>query len=473
MINTMAKFNLNKYIGETTAYDKKESVEIKKPKSWLKSVSAFANTSGGLLIFGVDENNVVCGIDDFQKASEDISELIKTRLDPVPEVRLRIEKISAKTIILLEILHGDYAPYFYVGDSTQIAYIRIGNESVPATATDLRRLVINGLHQSFDSQITDYEFKDFAFSKLRSVYKQKTGNSMSDDDFVSFEVINSDGRLTNAGALLADEPPYRQSRIFCTRWNGIDKAGGSLDALDDSEFSGSLIALLQDGMAFFARNNRMQWKKLPTSRLELPDYPERAVFECLVNALIHRDYLVLGSEVHFDIFDDRLEIYSPGGMFDGSNIQDRDVTRVPSIRRNPLLADIFTRLNYMERKGSGFKKIQSACESEPNYLPTLAPEYYSTHSMFVATIRNMNYFVNQANEGINEGINEGLNEGLNGYGEQVLDLITKNPRITYTELSICLKVSEATILRYINHLKKSGYIVREGARKTGFWRVLK
>lgn len=74
----------------------------------------------------------------------------------------------------------------------------------------------------------------------------------------------------------------------------------------------------------------------------------------LINALAHRDYLVNGSEVHIDIYDDRMEIYSPGGMPDGSIIQDRDPLSVPSTRRNPVLADVFNRLGYMERKGSGF-----------------------------------------------------------------------------------------------------------------------
>lgn len=80
----------------------------------------------------------------------------------------------------------------------------------------------------------------------------------------------------------------------------------------------------------------------------MPEYVERSYHEALVNALAHRDYLVNGSEVHIDIYDDRMEIYSPGGMPDGSYIQERDPLTVPSTRRNPVLADIFNRLGYME-----------------------------------------------------------------------------------------------------------------------------
>ena len=124
-----------------------------------------------------------------------------------------------------------------------------------------------------------------------------------------------------------------------------------MDALDDAEYSGSVLSLIENGEAFIKRNARMMWRKTPNSREELPEYVERSYHEALVNALAHRDYLVYGSEVHIDIYDDRLEIYSPGGMPDGSMIQDRDPLTVPSTRRNPVLADVFNRLGYMERKG--------------------------------------------------------------------------------------------------------------------------
>ena len=86
-------------------------------------------------------------------------------------------------------------------------------------------------------------------------------------------------------------------------------------------------------------------------REENSDYPYKAVREVLVNALIHRDYQIIGTEVHVDIFDNRLEIVSPGGMMNGSRIQDLDLRHVPSIRRNEIVSDIFSRLHLMERRG--------------------------------------------------------------------------------------------------------------------------
>ena len=121
------------------------------------------------------------------------------------------------------------------------------------------------------------------------------------------------------------------------------------------------MCLLQNGIEFVKNNTKKRWKKTGTGRIEMPEYPEQAVHEALVNALIH-DYLINGSEVHIDIYDDRMEIYSPGGMPDGSLIQERDPLTVPSTRRNPVLADVLNRLGYMERKGSGLEKIISGYE---------------------------------------------------------------------------------------------------------------
>ena len=78
--------------------------------------------------------------------------------------------------------------------------------------------------------------------------------------------------------------------------------------MDSAEYTGSLIILLNEGVSFVKRNMKTLWKKTPDSRIEMPDYCERSVFEALVNALIHRDYLINGSEVHMDMFDDRLVI---------------------------------------------------------------------------------------------------------------------------------------------------------------------
>ncbi len=166
-----------------------------------------------------------------------------------------------------------------------------------------------------------------------------------------------------------------------------------MEALDDKEYSGSLLTLLQDGEKFVKNNTKKRWKKVPDGRMEMPDIPERAALECIVNGLIRRDYLELGSEVHIDIFDDRMEVYSPGGMLDGSFVQNLDTDHVPSRRRNPVIADVFSRINYMERRGSGFRKIKDDYRRAVNYRPELEPKFYSDTTSFWVTLYNLNYHV--------------------------------------------------------------------------------
>ncbi len=466
---------LEQLIGEATEYDKKVMLEVKKPKSWLKSVSAFANGVGGVLIFGIADDDSVVGIDDVKKAMEVISEQIKVKMDPTPEVLLKAHLVDGKEIVTLEVYRGEETPYYYVGEGNYTAYVRIGNESVMATATDLKRLVLRGKNRTYDSLVTDYSFDDYSFSKLKAAYYKKTKKSMEMKDFESFGIVDKNGMLTNAGALLADESPIYCSRLFCTRWNGIDKASGVIDALDDEEYTGSLILLLEEGMNFARRNSKKMWKKESDRRVEYPEYPERSIFEGLVNGLVHRDYLDMGSEVHIDIFDDHLEIYSPGGMYDGTLIQDRDIDNVPSKRRNPVVADIFSRLDYMERRGSGFKKIMQAYEVEPNYTEDKKPVFYSNATEFRVILKNLNFtdeVLNEKNEVLDEVLNEVLDSGRTEMEIKVIKAILFSPRIKQKELAEQVGTSVSTIQRTIKKLVKEGKIVRVNGKRDGYWKVL-
>ena len=442
--------DINKLIGEATEYDKKVSVEIKKPKSWCKSISAFANTLGGKLIFGISDDDEIVGLENPNIAAERIS-----------EIHLKFEQFEdGKVLIILDIFKGEETPYYYSGDGVLEAYVRIGNESVKATATELKRLVLRGRNTSYDSQVSTYKVEDFAFSKLRERYKKWTGNSFDEKDLISFGLANEHGFLTNAGALVADESPIRCSRLFCTRWNGLNKSGGTIDALDDVEYSGSVLSLIDDGEAFIKRNAKMMWRKTANSREEMPEYVERSYHEALVNAIAHRDYLINGSEVHIDIFDNRMEIYSPGGMPDGSIIQERDPLTVPSTRRNPVLADIFNRLGYMERKGSGFGKIISGYEFQVNYDISKKPSFRSDRYQFTVIMPNLNYNVHP------NGMN---NEITNLLDIQIVNIIKKNNKINTEKIAMILGVSSKTVKR---HIKNIGIIRFIGRGSNGYWEII-
>lgn len=466
---------ITELIGEATEYDKKQAVERKKPKSWLKTVSAFANGSGGVLVFGVADNDDIVGLDDIKEASEFVSQKIKERIDPLPEIFLELHKVDGdKDILTVKVLSGDETPYYYKGDGLMEAFIRIGNETISANSSELKRLVLRGRNASYDSLVSSFDFEDYSFSKLRERFKEWNGSSMTEKSFESFGVKDSNGKLTNAGALLADNCPIRHSRLFCTRWNGMDKSGGQVDALDSAEYTGSLIILLNEGTSFVKRNMRTLWKKTANSRIELPDYCERSVFEALVNALIHRDYLINGSEVHVDIFDDRLVVYSPGGMPDGTRIQERNIDSIPSTRRNPVLADIFGRLGYMERQGSGLCKIRDAYRNAVNYTEEKEPVFYSDRVEFTVTLKNLNFKAVESGylNGYLSGYLDGyLNDKKNEEELIVLELINKNPKITLNEIKENMQIARSHVQRIMKRLTDKGIIERVGSKKDGYWNI--
>ena len=479
MLNTM-ELDIKSLIGEATAYDKKQILEVRRPKSWLKSVSAFANGEGGVLIFGISDDGYVLGLADAEGDAEKISEEIKSKLDPVPAVKLELKEADGKKLVLLHVYPGQETPYYYIGDKQRLAFVRIGNESVVADRIQLKSLVLKGAGRTYDSLPSTYRFEDMAFTKLRSVHYKRLQRSFEDSEFVSWGIVDENGNLTNAGALLADESPIRQSRIFCTRWNGLDMTNGLGEAIDDVELEGCVIGQLQDAVSFVRNNSRKKWWKESDHREELPDYPERAVTEAIANAIIHRDYMQLGSEIHIDMYDDRMEIYSPGGMLDGRLIQQLNPLTVPSKRRNPLLADFFSRLGLMERRGSGMKKIINTYRRYKRLSDYHAPEFTSNASEFHVTLWNLNFEGNDNNtptdkesqevEFIKEPI-EFTKEFIKA-SRQIYKLISMNPKVSTVQMADSMGLSTRQVLKYLKRLQELNKIARVGGRKMGEWKII-
>ena len=382
---------IEKLIAEATECDFKVALETKKPKSWLKSVSAFANGIGGILLFGVHDNHQIVGLADVQKDAEIISQYIKDRITPLPQFVLTPISEEGKNLLVLSVAAGRSTPYYYKADGIMEAYIRIGNESIIAPDYTLNELILKGSNQSFDALLSNSKKSDYSFTLLEATYLERTGLRFEPSDYSSFGLTDINGYLTNAGRLMADQHNVFNSRVFCTRWNGLQKGSIFDDALDDKEFQGSLIYLLHSSIDFIRNNSKVRFAKDAQYRIDKPDYPERAVTEALVNALIHRDYIIMGSEIHIDMYDDRVEIVSPGGMFGGILIQECDINSISSSRRNPIIADLFHRIKYMERRGSGLNKIISETEKLPGYTAKIKPEFFSTATSFRVVLKNANY----------------------------------------------------------------------------------
>ena len=450
---------LNSLIAECTAYDFKVMLEEKKPKSWLKSVSAFANGLGGSLFFGIDNDGHVKGLDDLQHVCETISSKIRDYMDPLPEVEMIPHDIDGLHILQLKVNAGHYTPYYYIGDGQRITFVRVGDKSIPATAEQMVRLVLKGSNKTFDSLHSDYKAEDHSFTILANTFKDRTTQEWGQKFLLSFGLVNSSGNLTNAGALFADDCPLWQSRLYCTLWDGKEKG----DAINDAEFTGNILMLLREAMNFVKSNTKKGWEKLPDGRKNKPEYAERAVLEAMVNHFIHRDYTIIGGEVHLDIYDNRLTVTSPGGMYNGMLIQELDIADVSSERRNPILANVMAQLDYMEKRGSGLTRICNETKALDGYRDELKPVFKSTPTQFQTTI-----FASSDSSNVGDVSETKLTERQ----QKILNLIKKSPTITGKQMSETLSVSQRTIERDISSLRKIGILKREGKDNDGTWVVV-
>lgn len=205
----------------------------------------------------------------------------------------------------------------------------------------------------------------------------------------------------------------------------------------------------------------------------MPEYDELAVREAIVNGLIHRKYTTQGAEVSVDIYDDRIEVTSPGGMISGKLLKGEVDEKIPSLRRNPILADVFARMHFMDERGSGFDKIKDRTnrlfEDHNNHV-----RFYATDTFFTVIIDNANYSNDKVNDKINDEVNDEINDkaNLTENAKKVLELINENTLVTRTELAKLIKKSESTIDRAIKELKKNKLLKEKHAKKGGFWNIL-
>ena len=436
-----------------------------------------------------------------QSDADFISETIKARLDPVPEIQLIPIEHEGHSLLEVKVKAGTLTPYYYYQDGTRTAYVRVGNESVECNSQQLLSLVLKGTHMTWDSLPTQVDASKHSFIILANTFREQTHQEWNDKYLESFGLVTPDGKLTNAGLLFVDNCTVFQSRIFCTRWTGLYKD----DAISSVEHRDNLVLLLKYGMDFIKNYTMSGWVKMPSYRLNLPDYSDRAIFEGLVNHLIHRDYTVMGGEVHIDIYDDRVELVSPGAMLDGTQIQDRDIYKVPSMRRNPVIADVFTQLDYMEKRGSGLRKMRELTEKLPNFLQGKEPQYQTEATSFYTTFYNLNwnengripveevanrvnstlekYPVNKESSVKKYPVNENstpkkypvkrnTNKPVGRTAQRIIDMVISNPMITREKMANELGISLDGVKKQIKNLRDRGILIHEGSDKAGYWRIV-
>jgi len=394
------------------------------------------------------------------------AELINARIEPVPNYELLTIHEDSKDFLLIVVSAGPTTPYFYNSNGTRIAYIRKGDQSKEAAPHDLTKLILEGMNTTYDALESSYPLSKVSFTFLSAEFQRiQHTPPLTEKDLVSFGLLLENGNLTNGGVLLCDQYLLRHSRIFCTNWKYLEKGHLGQDALDDKEYEGNILQILNNAEMFIVNNSKKSWGVYDMRTVKHEDYPREAIHEALVNAIIHRDYFEIGSEIHVDMYPNRVEIISPGGMFDGSFIQDQDPLKVASKRRNQIISDIFSRLDMMDRRGSGFKRIIEAYENE-----SVKPSFYSDELYFRVILPNTSY--NKEEKGQRVSVSIPKNKELSEREVVILQQIATNPAISIAEIAEKLNITNKQVEYGINSLKKKEIILRKGSNKTGIWEIL-
>ncbi len=184
----------------------------------------------------------------------------------------------------------------------------------------------------------------------------------------------------------------------------------------------------------------------------------------MVNHIIHRDYTVMGAEVHLDIYDNRLSVTSPGGMYNGLLIQNLDIAEVSSERRNPVLANVMAQLDYMEKRGSGLTRICKETKALEGYRDELKPVFKSTPTQFQTTI-----YASADTANVVDNVVDVSQTQTTERQRIIINYIKQSPTITAKQMSKTLSVSHRTIQRDLSALKKMGVLKREGKDNDGVW----
>lgn len=450
----------------------KEQVNFDEPKKYLKAVSSFANGYDiGYIIFGIEDGTKkIVGVKDIKKSYEEVSNRIKTRIDPSIIPTVDIVDVEGKKLIVVKVIPGGHTPYYYVNKGTRTAYIRKGDQDCETNSTELNELILRGRNQGWDELVTDNLYKDFTFEKLKKYFEDIKEYKIGKEDLESFGLLNGE-KLTNAALLYSDQNPVVGSFISCTRWDGLDK----LSAKDDIEFYGSILDQIDNAMEFIKKHMSNGWVKEggKLARRTIPEYDLDAMREAIINAEAHRSYLMRGTNVELAFYDDRIEIVSCGTIGNGKTLEEL-LKRPTSQRRNQLVCDIFSRLDFMERRGSGIKKILLAYENDEK-----KPKFEIIGDVFIVTFYSRLYRnVERNDDNVDTNVERNVERKIKGkYPElsnisiNILNLLEKNKYLKQNEIAEKLNKAPNTIYRNIKVLKDMGIIERVGSTKKGYWRI--
>jgi len=427
-----------------------------------KEVVAFLNTIGGQLVIGVDDDGQVIGLDNADKVSLAAADRIKNNILPSAMGLFNIEsKVEEdKNYIIITVAGGLEKPYYLrkYGMSPNGCYMRIGTQSSQMSQSVIdglfSRRVINTLHNvvSPNQQLT--------FTQLKIFYEEK-GYDVTGEFFLrNLDLYTEDGKFNYAAYLLADN---NGTSIKVARFNGTEK----LDIIERNEFGRCCLLKAANNVLerLNVANTTVVRVGSSTRRKEMRLVDPSALREAVLNAIIHNDY-INGAYPVFEIYDDRIEIVSSGGLPVG--LSEKEFFAGRSLPRNKELMRVFSDMDMCEQLGSGMRKILKSYSTD---IFNISEHFIS--AKFIYSEEAMRILKEQTG-GLNGGLNGGLKDIVsNGTLEdKIIECLKNDNSLTTIEISETIYVSARTIERAIKSLKESGRLKRVGSKKNGSWQII-
>ena len=396
-------------------------------KSYLKTVSAYANYGTGKIIFGIADDGTPVGLADPQDTCLRIEHAINDSIDPVPRFELAIE--GDTRTVTLTVHEGPDKPYLSSGR----AYRRTDTSTVEVSRLEYGRLVLTGEHVSFDALVAKEQ--DLAFGHLEKELASKLGlKPLDQNSLISLELMTPSGEYCNAAALLADS----------NHFPGIDIArfGESINIINARHTFEHMSVLEQMQRTLEVFDTYYAYEEIVGfERIAKTLVPREAFREAIANALVHRCWDVRAN-IKVGMFADRIEITSPGGLPAGIT-EELYLAGGPSVARNPILANVFFRLGHIERFGTGIPRILDEYAHE-TVSPSFALRDSSITVMLPVTVLE----------------NVTLDE------EAILAVLAKGSALTRSQISEKTQLSKSKAIRTLNALVEKGLVTKVGERRS-------
>lgn len=392
-----------------------ENIEFKSgfTEAIYKEVIAFANTGGGVLYIGIDNDGNAVGLDHVDDEYTRITNGIRDAI--LPDVTMFVKyTIQEKRIVRITISEGTNKPYYLrsKGLKPSGVYVRQGPSSVQASSEQIRQMIKENDGDDFESMRSLEQ--SLTFTSAATAFK-RYGTEFSEEKYLILGMIHqNDGLFTNLALLMSDQCQHTiKVAVFGDEQNTTFK--------DNQEFKGSIFKQIDEAFHYIMLSNRTSSDFRGLERIEKSDYPEAALREVLLNSVVHRDYSFSGSII-ININDKQMEFVSIGGLLPGLTAE--DIRSGISQPRNKNLAEVFHRLKLIEAYGTGIRRIYKLYEN-----CSVQPRIEVTPNTFKMILPNMSASAPAPK-----------NTYLSPQKEQILSFISRNGQITEAEIMNLLGV---------------------------------